>query len=81
MKFQKKRLFHYFLQGGQDGIPRGWIKKMKFSMQTIGSVFNTNRMIEEYRRKFYIPTSIQHSKLVQNNFELANKKAQWLKLE
>jgi hypothetical protein len=36
-------------------------------------------MIEEYTRKFYIPTCIQHNKLIQNNFEMANKKALWLK--
>ncbi|MDR2067192.1 MAG: alpha-glucan family phosphorylase [Endomicrobium sp.] len=75
----EKEIIPLFFTRGQDGIPRGWIEKMKFSMQSIGSVFNTNRMIEEYTRKFYIPTSIQHNKLVQNNFELANKKAQWLK--
>jgi starch phosphorylase len=74
----EKEIIPLFFTRGQDGIPRGWIEKMKSSMQTIGSVFNTNRMIEEYTRKFYIPTSIQRNKLMQNNFEMANKKAQWL---
>jgi starch phosphorylase len=74
----EKEIIPLFFTRGQDGIPRGWIEKMKFSMQTIGSVFNTNRMIEEYTRKFYIPTSIEHNRMMQNNFEIANKKAQWL---
>jgi starch phosphorylase len=66
----------YFTRGS-DGIPRGWIKKMKSSMQTLGPVFNTNRMIEEYTRKFYIPTAVEHVKLSKDNFAAARKKAQW----
>jgi starch phosphorylase len=65
----------YFTRG-TDGIPRGWIKKMKSAMQTLGPVFNTNRMIEEYTRKFYIPTAVEHIRLSKNDFEAVRKKAQ-----
>ncbi|MDR3256758.1 MAG: alpha-glucan family phosphorylase [Endomicrobium sp.] len=68
-----------FFTRGQDGIPRAWIKKMKLSMQTLGPVFNTNRMIEEYTKKFYLPIAMEYNKLKKNNFELANKKAEWIK--
>jgi starch phosphorylase len=51
---------------------------MKLSMQTLGPIFNTNRMIEEYTEKFYVPTAIEHKKLKENNFELAKKKVEWL---
>ncbi|MDR2192133.1 MAG: alpha-glucan family phosphorylase [Endomicrobium sp.] len=66
----------YFTRG-LDGIPRGWIKKMKSAMQTLGPVFNTNRMIEEYTKKFYIPTALDHVKLSKDDFACAKKKAQW----
>ena len=52
-----------FFTRGQDSIPRGWTQKMKFSMQTLGPVFNTNRMIEEYTKKFYIPTALEYPHL------------------
>jgi starch phosphorylase len=68
-----------FFTRGRDGIPRNWVKKMKLSMQTLGPVFNTNRMIEDYTKKFYIPTAIEHNKLKENNFETAKKKVEWLK--
>ncbi|MCL2390871.1 MAG: alpha-glucan family phosphorylase, partial [Endomicrobia bacterium] len=48
----EKEIIPLYFTRGTDGIPRGWIKKMKISMQTLGPVFNTNRMIEEYTRKF-----------------------------
>jgi starch phosphorylase len=68
----------YFTKSG-DGIPRGWIKKMKASMQSLGPVFNTNRMVEEYAVKFYIPSSLEYNKLSANNYELLKKKAAWRK--
>jgi starch phosphorylase len=62
-----------FFSKTRDDIPRGWIKRMKRSMQTLCPVFNTNRMIEEYVENFYIPCSVKHNKLKGNSFELAQK--------
>lgn len=67
-----------FYNRGHGGLPRGWIQKMKDSMRTICPVFNTNRMIEEYMRKFYIKAHEDFSELVANNFEKAKKRAQWI---
>ncbi|MDR3111988.1 MAG: alpha-glucan family phosphorylase [Elusimicrobiota bacterium] len=67
-----------FFSKTRDDIPRGWIQKMKRSMKTLCPVFNTNRMIEEYVEKFYIPASIEHNKLKSNAFELAYKKSDWI---
>ncbi|AKL97517.1 alpha-glucan family phosphorylase [Endomicrobium proavitum] len=74
----EKEIVPLFYARGIDGIPRGWTKKMKMSMQTLGPVFNTNRMIEEYAKKFYITSALSHEKLKKNKFEAAKKKAQWL---
>jgi starch phosphorylase len=68
-----------FFTRGQDGIPRGWTQKMKFSMKTLGPVFNTNRMIEEYTKKFYIPTALEYAKYKKDNCEPAKKKSEWIK--
>ena len=62
---------------GVDNLPRGWIQKMKLCMQTICPMFNTNRMIEEYTRKFYVPSIIETGKMQENNFEIARNKAAW----
>jgi starch phosphorylase len=44
-----------FYERGRDGLPRGWIGKMKNSMQKLSPYFNTRRMVEEYTELFYIP--------------------------
>jgi len=73
----EKEIIPLFFTRGIDGIPRGWVQKMKRSMRTLGPVFNTNRMIEEYTKRFYIPASIEHHKLAKSKFAAAKKKAQW----
>lgn len=73
----EKEIIPLYFTRGTDGIPRGWIKKMKTAMRTLGPVFNTNRMIEEYTKKFYIPSAIEHDKLSKDNFVAAKKKAAW----
>lgn len=75
----EKEIIPLYFNRGQDDLPRGWIKKMKTSMQTLGPVFNTNRMIEEYTKKFYIPSALEHARLKKDDFALAKKKAVWLK--
>ncbi|MDR2426043.1 MAG: alpha-glucan family phosphorylase [Endomicrobium sp.] len=75
----EKEIVPLYFNRGQDDLPRGWIKKMKTSMQTLGPVFNTNRMIEEYTKRFYIPSAMEHEKLKKDNYALAKKKAVWLK--
>jgi starch phosphorylase len=40
-------------------------------------MFNTNRMIEDYTRKFYVPSMELTEKMKENNYELAKKKADW----
>ncbi|MDR0822985.1 MAG: alpha-glucan family phosphorylase [Endomicrobium sp.] len=67
----------YFERSG-DGLPRGWIRKMKASMQSLGPVFNTNRMLEEYMKKFYIPASLDYNKMIENDFELTREKTAWI---
>ncbi|MDR1942425.1 MAG: alpha-glucan family phosphorylase [Endomicrobium sp.] len=74
----EKEIIPLYFRRGLDGIPRDWIKKMKTSMQTLGPVFNTNRMVEEYVKKFYIPSAFEHLKLSRDNFSAAKKKAQRL---
>ncbi len=67
-----------FYDRGHGGMPRGWIKKMKDSMRSICPVFNTNRMIEEYMRKFYIKSHNDFALLCKNNFEKAKQQAKWM---
>ncbi|MCB4791010.1 MAG: alpha-glucan family phosphorylase [Elusimicrobia bacterium] len=75
----EKDIIPLFYSRGPDGLPRGWTSKMKLSMSSICPGFNTNRMIEEYTRKFYNPSNSRFWKLAANGFEPAKRKAEWKK--
>jgi starch phosphorylase len=55
-----------FYQRGSDGLPRGWIAKMKTSMRALCPLFNSNRMVREYTERFYIPAMAECQSLIQN---------------
>jgi starch phosphorylase len=40
-----------------DGLPRGWIKRMKRTIRTLGWRFNANRMVMDYVLHCYVPAA------------------------
>ncbi|HEY2383766.1 MAG TPA: alpha-glucan family phosphorylase [Terriglobia bacterium] len=40
-----------------DGLPRGWIKRMKRTIRTLGWRFNADRMVMDYTTNCYIPAA------------------------
>lgn len=46
-----------YYQRDRDGLPRGWIKRMKRTIRTLGWRFNANRMVMDYTLKCYVPAA------------------------
>jgi starch phosphorylase len=46
-----------YYQRNADGLPHGWIKRMKRTIRTLGWRFNADRMVMDYTLKCYIPAS------------------------
>ena len=46
-----------FYQRDRDGLPRGWIKRMKRTIRTLGWRFNADRMVMDYTSKAYVPAA------------------------
>ena len=46
-----------YYQRDRDGLPRGWIKRMKRTIRTLGWRFNADRMVMDYTTKCYIPAA------------------------
>lgn len=44
-----------YYQRDENGIPRGWIAKMRASIQTVAPDYSLDRMLKDYVNKFYIP--------------------------
>jgi starch phosphorylase len=46
----------YYLRD-RDGLPRGWIQRMKRTIRTLGWRFNADRMVMDYTTKCYVPAA------------------------
>lgn len=46
-----------FYERDQDGLPRGWIRRMKRAIRTLGWRFNADRMVMDYALKCYVPAA------------------------
>jgi len=85
----EKDLIPTFYDRGSDGLPRGWIMRMKSSLKELCPVYSTARMVQEYVRRFYVPALGQARSLAGNDYGngrefaswLANLEAKWDKLD
>lgn len=66
-----------FYTRGNDGLPRGWIRRMKRSITTLVPYFNTNRMVEEYAERCYLPSHHRFSRLSGEHLKAAKELAVW----
>jgi starch phosphorylase len=73
----EKEIVPLFYDRGPDGIPRSWLATMKASLQTICPSFSTERMVQEYTERSYIPSFEQWQKLYEMDQALAKDLAQW----
>jgi starch phosphorylase len=53
----REQVIPLYYQRDRDGLPRGWIKRMKRTIRTLGWRFNANRMVMDYVQKCYIPAA------------------------
>jgi glycogen phosphorylase len=53
----RDELIPLYYQRDRDGLPRGWIKRMKRTIKTLGWRFNADRMVMDYTQKGYIPAA------------------------
>src|SRR5262249_10321008 len=60
-----------------DGLPRGWLRRMKRSIATLCPVYNTSRMVAEDTAKSYLPTAAPYRRLVENDLAGAKELAGW----
>jgi glycogen phosphorylase len=73
----EKEIVPLFYNRGSDGIPRGWTAFMKMSLQTLCPVFGTDRMVQEYARRCYLPAYEHWERLNRDGLRLAVELARW----
>ncbi len=53
----REEVIPLYYERDRDGLPRGWIRRMKRTIRTLGWRFNANRMVMDYTWKCYVPAS------------------------
>lgn len=66
-----------FYDRDADGIPRGWVAKMKDAIRLNCPVFNTARMVGEYALRGYFPLSDRYRSMLTNHYAPAKELAHW----
>ncbi|MEM0980231.1 MAG: alpha-glucan family phosphorylase [Cyanobacteria bacterium P01_H01_bin.58] len=66
-----------FYDRDENDVPRGWVAKMKDAIHLNTPLFNTARMVKEYARRAYFPTSDRLAKMTANQFTPAKELAAW----
>lgn len=66
-----------FYDRGIDEVPRGWIRMMKKSIQTICPVFNAHRMVSDYVETCYVPAAENFAQLRVENYSALRNMVDW----
>ncbi|HEV3510916.1 MAG TPA: alpha-glucan family phosphorylase [Candidatus Sulfotelmatobacter sp.] len=53
----REEVIPLYYQRDRDGLPRGWIKRMKRTIRTLGWRFNADRMVMDYTQQCYLPAA------------------------
>jgi len=57
MRVLREEVIPLYYQRDRDGLPRGWIKRMKRTIRTLGWRFNADRMVMDYTLRCYVPAA------------------------
>jgi len=67
----------FYQRGSADGIPRGWVEKMRAGLQHLAPIFNAHRMVQEYVSRYYLPCSRRYNVLCGDDFAGSIDLAEW----
>lgn len=73
----EKEIVAKFYERDREGIPRGWIARMKTSMMDLCGEFNVNRMVREYAVRTYFPATERYSLFLGSEASRAKELSAW----
>jgi starch phosphorylase len=66
----------YYHRNGK-GFPEGWVKMSKESIRTIAPFFSTDRMVQEYSQRFYLPGTEAVKRAKENGGSRVKELTRW----
>jgi starch phosphorylase len=73
----EKEIIPLFYDRGPDGLPRGWIARMKTSIAANAPQFSTHRMVQDYFTSAYAPAGERYRQLRADGGKVARELAGW----
>jgi len=73
----EKEVIPTFYQRGADGLPREWIAMIKRNLAALAPVFNTDRMVEEYCTRYYLPGHERAARLMADGQQQVHELVKW----
>lgn len=66
-----------YYEHDENGLPTGWMEKMRESIDSCGPLFNTDRMLEDYTRQLYVPAWRSGHARTTEHCALARRLSEW----
>lgn len=76
----EKEIVPTFYDRDRDGLPRGWLTRMKNTLMELCPRFSINRMVRQYASEVYFPLYDRNVAFCAANAEKAKEMAAWKKL-
>jgi starch phosphorylase len=73
----ERRIIPLFYERTAHAVPRGWIRRMRHSLETLGPKVSASRMVREYVQWAYEPAATRSEALAGAGYKRAKALAEW----
>ncbi|MDH5435837.1 MAG: alpha-glucan family phosphorylase [Gammaproteobacteria bacterium] len=77
LDIMENKVIPLYFDRGNQGYSKDWVKISKESMKSCIPRFNSQRMVRDYVKNFYMPAKKCHSLMLENNMQAADELAKW----
>ena len=67
-----------FYQRDSNDVPLQWVERMKSSLKTLSPLFNSDRMLQEYTEKYYLPGLDSAERFSADNWSVTRDFTDWM---
>jgi starch phosphorylase len=73
----EEEIIPLFFDRDQNGIPQGWVERMRASIVTVGPRFSMDRQVKDYVNCYYAPAAVNGARARAEDFAAARDLAAW----
>jgi starch phosphorylase len=73
----EEEIIPLFYANDRQGVPHRWVEMQKHALVTMAGAFSSDRMVQEYAERFYIPCSERYSRLLAGSGRAVRELITW----